>query len=255
MAQPIIPWPGGKRRLAKHLLPLFEIPHTCYVEPFAGAAAMLFARPEPARSEVLNDINHDLVNLYRVVQHHLVEFVRQYQWALTSREMFQWAQKAHVDGLTDVQRAARFFYLQQLTFGGKVAGRTFGTSTTGPAALNLCRLEETLSAAHLRLSRVTIEHLPWADCIGRYDRPHTLFFVDPPYWQTQGYGVEFGIEQYEQLAAKLAALEGRAVLTINDHPDMRRVFGAFRRQRVELKYSMNREVKSKAFGELIYRTW
>lgn len=123
MARPIIPWPGGKRRLAKHILPLFDNAHTCYVEPFAGAAAMLFARPQPAPAEVLNDINHDLVNLYRVVQHHLDEFVRQFRWALSSREMFRWAQLTQVDTLTDVQRAARFFYLQRLAFGGKVSSQ------------------------------------------------------------------------------------------------------------------------------------
>lgn len=256
MAQPIIPWPGGKRRLAKHLLPLFETPHSCYVEPFAGAAAMLFARPEPAAVEVLNDTKRDLVNLYRVVQHHLDEFVRQFRWALHSRDMYKWAQLAHVDGLTDVQRAARFFYIQHLSFGGKVTGQTFGTSTTTNVAPMLLRLEETLSAAHLRLSRVTIENLPWQGCMDRYDRPHTLFFADPPYWQTQGYGEPFEFDQYEALAVKMAAAKGRVILTINDHPDMRRVFSAFRVQRVELKYTIGKNAKARAkVGELIYRNW
>ncbi len=68
-AQPIIPWIGGKRRLVAEILPWFE-PHTCYVEPFAGAAALLFNK-QPSKVEVLNDVNTDLVNLYRVVQHHL----------------------------------------------------------------------------------------------------------------------------------------------------------------------------------------
>ena len=257
MASPLIPWPGGKRRLAKHLLPLFDKrPHLCYVEPFAGAAAMLFARPEPARVEVLNDVNSDLVNLYRVVQHHLDDFVRQFRWALTSREMFRWAQLARVETLTDVQRAARFYYLQRLAFGAKVAGQTFGTASTAPARLNLLRLEEELSEAHLRLSRITIEHLPWAECIERYDRAHTLFFCDPPYWQTEGYGVEFGLEQYEQLADWMARLKGGAVLTINDHPDMRRIFGKFRNQRVEITYSIDGRRRGRArAAELIYRTW
>lgn len=184
---PIIPWIGGKRRLAKQLLPLIEsTPHTCYVEPFAGAAAMLFARPEPAKAEVLNDVHRELVTLYRCVQHHFDEFVRQFRWALTSREMFRWAKLQHVDTLTDIQRAARFFYLQQLAFGAKVSGQTFGTSSTGPARLNLLRIEEDLSAAHLRLARVTIECLPWQSCIERYDRPHTLFFADPPVLADRG---------------------------------------------------------------------
>src|SRR5690606_20219578 len=81
MNSPIVPWIGGKRRLAKTILPLFP-DHQCYVEPFAGGAAMFFMRPEPAKVEVLNDRNSELVNLYRIVQHHLEELVRQFKWAL-----------------------------------------------------------------------------------------------------------------------------------------------------------------------------
>lgn len=74
---PIVPWPGGKRRLAKHILPLIEgQPHRCYVEPFAGGAAILFMRT-PAPVEVINDLNGELVRLYRCVRHHLEELVRQ----------------------------------------------------------------------------------------------------------------------------------------------------------------------------------
>lgn len=83
---PIIPWIGGKRRLSKHILPLIP-EHTCYVEPFAGAAAILFLK-EPSKVEVINDINLDLITLYRVVQHHLEEFIRQFKWALTSRHQY-----------------------------------------------------------------------------------------------------------------------------------------------------------------------
>ena len=139
-ARPIIPWIGGKRRLAKHLLPLFP-EHQCYVEPFCGAAALFFLKP-PVKAEVLNDINGDLVNLYRVVQHHLDEFVRQFRWALVSREIWMWMNATPGETLTDIQRAARFFYLQKLGFGGKVDGRTFGTGTTTRVRLNLLRLEE-----------------------------------------------------------------------------------------------------------------
>ncbi|SEJ50244.1 D12 class N6 adenine-specific DNA methyltransferase [Azotobacter beijerinckii] len=129
--------------------------------------------------EVLNDINGDLVNLYRVVQNHLEEFVRQFKWALSSRQVFKWLQITRPETLTDIQRAARFYYLQQSAFGARVDGQTYGTATTTPPGLNLLRLEETLSAAHLRLSNVYIEHLPWQDCLRRYDREHTLFLHGP----------------------------------------------------------------------------
>lgn len=159
MATPIIPWPGGKRRILKHLLS--DIPeHTSYVEAFAGGAALLLAK-QPAAAEVLNDLNGELVRLYRCVQHHLDELVRQFRWALSSREMFRWAQMQQPETLTDIQRAARFYYLQRLTFGAKVSSQTFGVSAAAPARLNLLRMEEDLSQAHLRLARVTIECLPW----------------------------------------------------------------------------------------------
>lgn len=150
-AQPIIPWIGGKRRLADRIFPLFPR-HSCYVEPFAGGAALYFLRPVPAEVEVLNDVNGDLVNLYRVVQHHLEEFVRQFKWALSSRQVFKWLQETRPETLTDIQRAARFYYLQQSAFGGRVDGQSYGTATTQPPGLNLLRIEESLSAAHLRLS-------------------------------------------------------------------------------------------------------
>jgi DNA adenine methylase len=90
-ANPIVPWMGGKRRLADRLIPLFPN-HECYVEVFCGGAALFFLRPMPAQVEVINDINGELVNLYRVVQNHLEEFVRQFKWALSSRQVFKWCQ-------------------------------------------------------------------------------------------------------------------------------------------------------------------
>ena len=126
-ALPLVPWVGGKRRLAQHILPLFP-EHSCYVEPFCGAAALFFLK-EPAKVEVLNDVHGELVRLYRVVQNHLDEFVRQFRWALASREMYGWLQAVPPDTLTDIQRAARFFYLQKLGFGrlpGDFRFRLFG---------------------------------------------------------------------------------------------------------------------------------
>ncbi len=253
MHKPIIPWPGGKRRLAKHILPLLQAPHRTYVEPFCGGAAILFLR-DPAPVEVINDINGELVRLYRCVQHHLEELMRQFKWALVSREMFRWAQLQNIETLTDIQRAARFFYLQKLAFGGKVIGQTFGTATTSKPRINLLRLEEDLSQAHLRLSSVVIEHLPWQDCITRYDRDETLFFLDPPYWETTGYGGDFGLAEHEQLAEAMAGLKGRAILTINDHPDMRRIYGRFVTEPMRTAYTIGGGARAKEAGELLVRT-
>ena len=249
MSKPFFSWMGGKRRLAKHIIPEFP-EHTCYTEPFAGGAAIFFMK-EAVKSEVLNDVNGDIVNLYRVVQNHLEEFVRQFKWSLISREIFKWLNDTPVETLTDIQRAARFFYLQQTCFGSKSVGRTFGTATTSAPKLNLLRLEEQLSAAHLRLSRVYIEHLDWLECIKKYDRPHTLHYLDPPYWQTAGYGNQFPFEHYQQIAQAMSSMQGKVVLSINDHPDIRALFAEFRLKEVDFTHTVGGG-GGKAVKELIY---
>ncbi|MBQ0714187.1 MAG: DNA adenine methylase [Paraperlucidibaca sp.] len=251
MAQPIIPWIGGKRRLADRIFPLFPA-HDCYVEPFAGGAALFFLR-QPAKVEVLNDINGELVNLYRVVQHHLEEFVRQFKWALTSRTVFEWLKVTRPETLTDIQRAARFFYLQQNAFGGRVDGQSFGTATTAPP-LNLLRIEQNLSDAHLRLSGVYIEHLPWQEVITRYDREHTLFYLDPPYWETEGYGVKFEWDEYEQMAELLGTLKGKAIISLNDHPDIRKVFSRYHIESTNIRYTVGGGAGVER-GEVLIFSW
>lgn len=253
-ANPIIPWLGGKRRLADRLIPLFP-PHECYVEVFAGGAALYFLRPVPAKTEVLNDINGELVNLYRVIQNHMETFVQQFKWALSSRQIFKWEQEKRPETLTDIQRAARFFYLQQHAFGGRVDGQTFGTATTG-ASINLCRIEENLSAAWMRMAGTYIENLTWQDVMQRYDRPHRFFYCDPPYWQTEGYGVDFGFEQYEQLAEFMRSCKGKVMVSINDHPDIRRVFECFWMEGLDIKYSTgNAHGAPKTSKELVICNW
>lgn len=108
--------------------------HTCYVEPFCGAAALYFMKSQ-AEVEVLNDINGELINMYRVIKHHLDEFAKQFRWELSSREIFGWLQVTPPETLTDIQRAARFYYLQKLSFSGKVNSQTFGTATTSAPRL------------------------------------------------------------------------------------------------------------------------
>lgn len=252
-ALPIIPWIGGKRRLAKHILPLFP-QHECYVEPFCGAAALYFMK-DPAHVEVLNDINGELVNLYRVVKHHLEEFTRQFKWALTSREIYRWCQITPEETLTDIQRAARFYYLQKLAFGGKVDHQTFGTATTSAPRLNFMRLEDDLSQAWLRLSRTYIEHLGWQDCMRKYDREHTLFYCDPPYWGTEGYGVDFGLDQYDQMAALARSIKGKMIISVNDIPQMRKAFKGLVMDTVAINYTVGGQQGRGKRSELVIRNF
>lgn len=253
MSKPFIPWMGGKSRLADKILPLFPN-HTCYVEPFAGAAALFFKK-EPSKVEVLNDINGELVNLYRVLQHHLEEFVRQFKWTIKSRQVFEWEKTKRPETLTDIQRAARFFYLQKLAFGGKVDGQTYGTGTTKMGGINLLRVEEDLSMAHLRLHQVNIENLNWATCVKRYDRPHTLFYLDPPYWGTAGYGVEFGLDEYIKMAELAMSIKGNMIISVNDCAKMRTVFKELKMKSVPITYTVGGKNGRTPKKELIIYNW
>jgi len=253
MPKPIIPWIGGKRKLAGTILPLFP-PHQCYVEPFCGAAAIFFLK-RPSEVEVLNDINGDLVNLYRVVKYHLEELYKQFKWVLTSRQNWEWLQATAPATLTDVQRAARFLYLQKLAFGGKVDGQSFGTATTSRPRFNIFTLEEDLAEAHFRLSHTTIEHLGWQEVVRRYDRPHTLFYCDPPYWQVEGYGIDFPWSEYEQLAAAARTIAGTMLISINDHPQIRQLFDGLPVVEVDYQYTVGGAGKGGECVELIYGNW
>lgn len=122
--------------------------HECYVELFADGAALFFMRDQQSKVDVINDLNGELVNLYRVVQHHLEEFIQQFKWALVSRQMFDWLKNANTDLMTDIQRATRFYYLQHTTFGAKCSRQNFGTTTIA-RLINLLRIEEQLSEVHL----------------------------------------------------------------------------------------------------------
>ena len=85
------------------------------------------------------------------------------------------------------------------------------------------RIEENLSQAHLRLDRTTIAHLPWDQCITRYDSADTAFYLDPPYWGTTEYGSDFGFEHYTKMAELAVSCSDKVVISINDHPDIREV--------------------------------
>lgn len=249
---PLAGWMGGKSLLAKRIIE--RIPaHCCYVEPFAGAAWVLFKKPE-SKVEVINDINRDVVTLYRCLQWHLEEFVRYFKWVLVAREEFERLKKADPDTLTDIQRAARFYYLQQSCFGGRISSPSFGYGCTRGPKLNLLRIEEQLSAAHLRLSRVYVECLPYADIISRYDGPETFFYLDPPYWDCEAYygkGI-FSREDFSQLATQLANIKGQFLLSLNDTPGVREAFKNFALEAVQTKYTCSNG-KNVAAGEVFIR--
>lgn len=233
---------GGKSRLAAQIISMLP-EHETYCEVCAGAGWVFFKKdPSISKSEVINDLDGELISFYRVVQNHLEEFLRQFKWLLTSRQLFdEWKGQLEAGGLTDIQKAARYYYLQRLSFGGRVKDRSFGISPGRSGKINILRLEEEMSQVHLRLSGCIIEHLPWNELVARYDRPGTFFFIDPPYHKAPYYKYNMVFDDYLKMAEILAGVKGRFLLTINDLPEMREVFKNFKRLELKLKYSLSQK--------------
>ena len=257
-AEPIAPWLGGKRLLAKTIIQRLEaIPHRCYAEPFAGMGGVFLRRTQRARSEIINDLNGEIVNLFRIVREHPEELMRQFRWTLAARATFNRLLETPPDTLTDIQRAARFAFLQRLSFGGKPAHLAtpgqMGTDAGGPGRITVERMRRLIEAGHRRLQRVHIECLPWEAFIHRYDRPATLFYLDPPYFGHEadyGKGI-FAREDFERLAQVLGKLKGRFLLSLNDTPEVRRLFAGFEIEAVTTVYSVNAKATRKAVELLI----
>jgi DNA adenine methylase len=227
--------------LSKRLCARIEtIPHTTYAEGFVGMGGVFLRRGMRPRVEVINDLSEDVSTFFRVLQHHYVAFLDMIRFQIASRAGFEKLLAMPADSLTDLQRSARFLYVQRLAFGGKVKGRHFGVSPSTASRFDVTKLQPMLEALHERLSGVVIERLDWSRFIARYDREGTLFYLDPPYYGTEGdYGRDlFSRDQFEAMAVQLAGIKGRFLLSINDHPEVRRVFAGFAVEEVLTRYSI-----------------
>ncbi len=221
-------WLGGKSLLANKIIPKIPDDHKCYCEVFAGAA-WLFFKKEESEVEIINDINADLVTLYRVVQNHLDEFIRYLRWILVSRDEFERFKKESPETLTDIQRAVRFYYLVRNGYASRLPNPSFSVGPTRRPGLNLLRIEEDLSAAHIRLSRVYIENMHYQKLIERFDRKHTFFYIDPPYFGCEndyGKGL-FSRQDFDNLKDLLNGIKGRFIMSINNTPEIRKLFRGF----------------------------
>jgi DNA adenine methylase len=250
---PAAPYIGGKKRLAARLCAMIETtPHDLYAEAFVGMGGVFLRRRAAPPTEVINDRNGDVANFFRILQRHYQAFMDMLKWQLTSRAEFERLARQDGAALTDLERAARFLYLQRVSFGGKVGGRTFGISTSGPARFDTTRLGPILEAIHERLSGVTIECLDWRVFLERWDRPGALFYLDPPYYGTESfYEAPFPREDHRALAKALESLKGRFILTMNDCEDTRAIYGRFPLTSVELSYMAGGSDKSKRVREII----
>lgn len=247
MLKPPISRMGGKSKLRKTIIEMIP-EHTCYVEVFFGAGWVYFGK-DKSKVEVINDIDRELVNLFKMVKYHAEEVRRLLAYEVSSRDIFSEYKNIDVRSLTEIQRAVRFIYLLSQSFASK--GDHFGYGTTGIPKPQIFNTEDLLKLKE-RLRNTYIENLSFEEILKKYDRAHTFFFCDPPYFETCGYKNKFTEEDHIKLRDMLKNIQGKFLLTINNHELVRKWYKDFNIVETEVAYSVCKDSSGRRnFKELI----
>lgn len=242
-----ISWIGGKKLLRKIILEQFPAEYDRYIEVFGGAGWVLFGK-EKKGMEVYNDINGDLVNLYRCVKYHPEALQKELDGILMSRELF-FDSIQQVRGLTDIQRAARFFIAIKESFGNNM--HSFRVQPQ-----NMAKATDYLSVASKRLEMTVIENQDFERLIKTYDRPGALFYLDPPYFDAEKYYPDrFQPEDHERLRRALADIEGRFILSYNECEAVKEMYKGYEMISADREHNLVAKNGGKRYKELIIKNF
>lgn len=245
-------WIGGKKALRGKILEQFPEPGTYgrYIEVFGGAGWVLFFSDSHAKMEVYNDINGNLVNLFRCIKYHPDAVQKELQYILISREQFYDARvQIETRGMTDIQRAARFFILIKESFGADV--RSFGLRSR-----DMDKAKEYLLQISKRLNKVIIENLDFQKIIKNYDKSDALFYLDPPYYETEKYYPDkFMPEDHVRLKETLNVIKGKFVLSYNDCEYIRKLYEGYHIIEVERLHNLVLKERKPKYKELIIKNY
>lgn len=238
---------GGKSRSRKQIIEMIP-KHTCYCEPFFGAGWVYFGK-DKSKVEVINDIDKELINLFKMIKYHAPEIERMLEYEFSCRDIFEEYKNYTIDYLTEIHRAVRFLYLISQSFAGRGGNYGYGTNTRPSPHIFY---KDVLGDLKERLRNTYVENLSFETVIDKYDRDYTFFFCDPPYFETAGYGFEFGEKEHLMLRDKLNSINGKFLLTINDHEKTREWYKGFNIKKVGVRYSVAKDNSArKKYKELI----
>lgn len=247
-----ITWIGGKKLLRKKILDEFPEPETYnrYIEVFGGAAWILFAKEKHAGMEVYNDVNGNLVNLFRCVKYHPEAIQKELEWIFMSREQFFDAiGQMNVRGMTDIQRAARFYISIQESFGADC--KSFGVRSK-----DIDKKIAKLSEIADRLSKVIIENQDFARIVKTYDRTSALFYLDPPYYNAEKYYPDrFNPDDHTRLRDVLGQIKGKFIVSYNDCSEIRRLYEGYKVIRAERNDNLVSKSGGRRYKELIIKNY
>lgn len=208
---------GGKQKLAPVILPMIEaIKHTLYCEPFCGGAAIFFSKKQ-SEIEVLNDTNKELINFYQVLQNRFVELEKMVSVTLHSRWLHRDAtvvyESPHL--FDEVKRAWAVWVLSTQSFSAMLDG-SWGydkcAQTTTKKITN--KRNEFTEQYAIRLQNVQLESADALYVIKSRDTANTLFYCDPPYYNSDcGHYDGYSIDDFEGLLKALSEIKGKFILS------------------------------------------
>lgn len=216
--RPVLKYFGGKWALAPWIIEHFP-EHRIYVEPFGGGASVLLRKPK-AYSEVYNDLDGEIVNVFRVIQSRFDDLAHRLRNTPFSREEYDLAWEATTD---DLERARRTLVRSHMGMGDA----TTGASKTGFRARsehsgtsksdNWRSWLDSIDAFRDRLMGVVIENRDAKEVMSQQDGDATLHFVDPPYLKEtrasfDNYRHEMSTQEHAELCAFLLTLKGMVIL-------------------------------------------
>lgn len=252
---------GGKSYLASWIICHFpeKYQQQTYCEVFGGGGWVLFKK-EPSKIEIYNDLNQNLVNLFRVIRDNYKKFAHQANWSIHSRAMFDEAiEKLKNDQFLSETERAVFYALRQVqSFSGTGTHWTYRLSSHHSFSGKWLPFLKRMELINARLKKVQIECLDFEDVIKKYDSRTTLFYLDPPYVDTERYynsnNVEFKKEDHLRLAHVLKRIKGRFVLSYYEHKFVRANYKQYsilskNMPKYSINSSRNTGIKTKPTGK------
>ena len=227
MPMAIFKWPGGKARLANKIVSLFPPPdaYSVFLDVFGGAANVTLAVPDrPDLLKIYNDVDSELVNLFRVMRDPAARerLIDMLTWTPYSRQ--EYAEAITFEPADQVEKAWRFFVLTEQSYSGisysrATPGRWGYTVTAGKqVARAWVNSVDSLHEFGQRLRSVQVENLDYREAVRRYDGPDVLIYADPPYLvrhcPDEIYVNEMqDVEAHRELAEVLNSVKGMVVLS------------------------------------------
>jgi len=247
-----ISWIGGKKLLRNKILEEFPEQGTFsrYIEVFGGAGWVLFSSNRHAMMEVYNDVNGNLVNLFRCVKYHPESLQKELELTLMSREQFFDAKdQIEIRGLTDIQRAAKFYILIKESFGSDL--HSFGIRSK-----NMENAINYILTISKRLNTVVIENQDFECILRTYDKDDALFYLDPPYYETEKYYSDrFLPEDHVRLKEALKKLNGKFLLSYNDCNYIRELYSDYNFVEVERMNNLVQQKEKPRYKELLIKNY